>query len=125
MWEVIDQLLTRVTCHLSVFWITQGRPRICCGEKHRTKTLILKETKFPLNRFFQISSSRSEFKLAEGSEKRIILSKRTKVANICAGLKCQEDFHDPLHQRLHLSVHAAGLEKCENIQDIVFRPMAF
>ena len=39
MWEVIDQLLTQVTCHLSVFWITQGRPRICCGEKHRTKTL--------------------------------------------------------------------------------------
>ena len=112
MREVIDQLLTRVTCHLSVFWITQGRPRICCGEKHRTKTLILKKLDFLSTDYFR-------FPVPEVS------SKRTKVANICAGLKCQEDFHDPLHQLLHLSVHAAGLEKCENIQDFGFRPMAY
>ena len=61
MREVIDQLLTRVTCHLSVFWITQGRPRICCGEK-QDKNIDFKEIRFPLNRLFQNSSSRSEFK---------------------------------------------------------------
>ena len=84
MREVIDQLLTRVTCHLSVFWITQGRPRICCGEKHRTKTLILKKFDFSSTDSFRFPVPEVSLNQQRGLKKRIIFSKRARELQIFA-----------------------------------------
>ena len=79
MWEVIDQLLTRVTCHLSVFWITQGRPRICCGEKHRTKTLILKKFDFPSTDSFRFPVPKVSLNQQRGLKKEYSFQRERKL----------------------------------------------
>ena len=56
----------------------------------KTQDKNIEEILFPVKSFSHISSSRSDFKSAEGSEKGIILSKRTKVANICFRLNVRK-----------------------------------